>query len=107
MAISSKRPDPATLCEGVTNIVRFWLDDEEDATPFGMVAGHCGQGGPCQAVLAAEDLDEAAEVLREWFFGHLVGDRRSGAHLDKLAGELVEAALGAVDWLDLADEIRD
>ena len=109
MAISSRHIDPAILSESVTNAVRFWIEDEDadDPTPFSPHAGGCVKSGPRHAVLDAPDLAEAAEALRRWFTDHLTAERRSGNPCDRLAADLITAALGAVDWPELADDIWD
>lgn len=107
MTISSKRPDPVAFQEAVTNLVRYWIDDEDGADCFSPFSEHWEHSGPCRAVLEAEDLDHAAKALQAWFTDQMARAARGEAPLEKLARDLVGAALAAVDWHDLAEEIRE
>jgi len=107
MTTSAKKPDPAVFQEAVTNLVRYWIDDEDGADCFSPFSEHWEHSGPCRAALEAEDLEHAAAALRRWFTDRLTREAGSDDPLDKLARDLVVASLAAVDWLDLADEIRE
>jgi len=107
MAIS-RRFDPATFTEDITDIVRFWLiDDEDELAPSTSLAGRCGRDGPCHAALDAEDLPKAAEAIRAWFTSRLLDLGLNHDPVDRLAADLLGATIEAVDWMELADEIRD
>jgi hypothetical protein len=93
------------LTKSLTDCVRLWLFAPDDPDG-GFAVQRYGRGEARQIASEADNIEDAARSLENWFIDRLTVDPGIPGPFGGLAYDLISSALDLVDWGALAAEVR-